>query len=203
MYRSLAIAFIASTLRRRGSAGGAGRRRRSRSAGGTSTRGRSESGRGLRRLLAAVPLENAGRRELPELVADHVLRDVDRDELPSVVDRDRVTDHVRNDHRTTGPRLDDLLFTRVVQRRHLLGEVVVHERSLLDGTRHFDCLLSLGPPPAHDEAVGPLVAPRLEALRFPAPRRGGVAAARGLPLATAHRVIHRIHRDAAIVRPPA
>jgi hypothetical protein len=40
--------------------------------------------------LGGVTLELARRRELAELVADHVLGDVHRDELPPVVHRDRV-----------------------------------------------------------------------------------------------------------------
>src|SRR5262249_55433214 len=58
-------------------------------------------------------------------------------------------------------------------------------------------------PPAHDEPVALLVAPGLEALGDLAPGRGGVTATRRLALAAAHRVIHRIHRDAADRRIPA
>src|SRR4029077_5369556 len=52
--------------------------------------------------LTAVGAERAGRRELAELVADHRLRDEDRDVFLAVVDGDRVADHLREDRR--GPR---------------------------------------------------------------------------------------------------
>src|ERR1035437_250299 len=54
-----------------------------------------------------------------------------------------------------------------------------------------------------DQAVGPLVVARLLALGLPAPRRGRMASARSLALAAAHRVVDRVHRDAAVVRLPA
>src|SRR5258706_8990368 len=89
----------------------------------------------LRRLLdflAAVTLERAGHRELAELVTDHVLGDVDRNELASVVDGDRVTDHVRNDGRAARPGLDDLLVAFAIHRVDLRLQMAVDERSLLE-----------------------------------------------------------------------
>ena len=47
--------------------------------------------------------EGTGGRELSELVADHVLRDEDRDELVPVVNGNRMTDEVRADHRGASP----------------------------------------------------------------------------------------------------
>ena len=55
--------------------------------------------RGSRRTLGdlgRVALEDARRRELAELVADHVLGHVHRNELLAVVHRDGVADHLRN-----------------------------------------------------------------------------------------------------------
>src|SRR2546426_6095958 len=46
-------------------------------------------GRGRSLLSRAVRLERAGHRELTQPVTDHVLRDVDRDELLAVVDGER------------------------------------------------------------------------------------------------------------------
>src|SRR5215470_15830431 len=173
-------------------------RRRARSAR------RSQSARhrraGLSGLLAAVALEDPRRREFAELVPDHVLGHVHRNELAAVVDGDRVADHVRNDRRAPRPGLDDLLLAGRVERGHLLGEVVVHERALLDGTRHRLRLRLAAP---DDEIVRPLVVAGLETLRLPAPRRGRMPSARGLALAAAHRVIDRVHGHAAVVRPPA
>src|SRR3989441_447133 len=58
-------------------------------------------GRGRSLLSRAVRLERAGHRELTQPVTDHVLRDVDRDELLAVVDGERVVDgvHHRAAHR--------------------------------------------------------------------------------------------------------
>src|ERR1039457_1446531 len=58
-------------------------------------------------------------------------------------------------------------------------------------------LLSLS---ADDPLVGALVIARLGSASGLAPRRHRVPAARGLALAAAVRVIHRVHRHAAIVR---
>src|SRR6476659_9953152 len=55
--------------------------------------------------------------------------------------------------------------------------------------------------PTDDRIVRPLVVPGLAALRLPAPRRRGMTAARRLAFAAAHRVIDRVHRDSAHVRP--
>ena len=128
--------------------------------------------------------------------------DVDRDELAAVVDGDRVADHVRNDRRAAGPGLDDLLLPRSFSAATFFDQVVVDERALLDRTRHRSAL-TLRLAAADDESVRPLVVAGLEALGLPAPRRGRVAAAGGLALAAAHRVVDRVHRDAAVVRPPA
>src|SRR6185503_13379211 len=51
-----------------------------------------------------------------------------------------------------------------------------------------------------DHRVGSLVLPRLEPLRELAPRRAGMAAAGRTAFAAAHRVIDRVHGDAAVVR---
>src|SRR5262245_34747596 len=52
----------------------------------------------------------------------------------------------------------------------------------------------------HDELVGRLPVPRLVSLGRQPPRRHGMTSARGLALAAAQRVIHRVHRDAAHMR---
>src|SRR5207237_1100921 len=58
-------------------------------------------------LGAGVDPERPRRRELAELVPDHRLGDVHGHVLAAVVDRDRVSHHVRSDGLTTRPRLDD------------------------------------------------------------------------------------------------
>src|SRR5262249_27582633 len=52
-------------------------------------------------------------------------------------------------------------------------------------------------PAAHDERVAQFAPAGLEALGDLSPRRARMAAARGLALAAAHRMVHRVHRDAA------
>src|SRR5512141_750679 len=52
---------------------------------------------------------------------------------------------------------------------------------------------------ADDERIRPLVVSGLHSLRLPAPRRRGVAPAGRLAFAAAHRMVDRIHRDAAHV----
>src|SRR4051812_14570899 len=57
-------------------------------------------------LVLHATTERARGRELAELVPDHRLGDEHRDVLAAVVHRDGVAEHRRDDHRTTGPRLD-------------------------------------------------------------------------------------------------
>src|SRR5215213_1037697 len=82
-------------------------------------------------LLASVPAERPGHRELAELVADHVLGDVHRNELVAVVHGDRVTDHLRDDRRAARPGADDPLVAPFVHRIDLPREVIVDEVALL------------------------------------------------------------------------
>ena len=59
-------------------------------------------------------MEGAGGGKLAELVSDHVLGDVDGDELAAVVDGEGQTDCFREDGGTTRPGLDGSLgFGRV------------------------------------------------------------------------------------------
>ena len=57
-------------------------------------------------------MEGAGRRELAELVTDHVLGDEHGDELPAVVHGERQADRIRRDRASARPGLDDLLALR-------------------------------------------------------------------------------------------
>src|SRR4029078_8999253 len=60
-------------------------------------------------LIAAVARERAGRRELAELVPDHVLVDRDGDMLLSIVDAEGQPDELRQDGRATRPDLDNFV----------------------------------------------------------------------------------------------
>src|SRR3954454_4635868 len=87
-------------------------------------------------LVLDVSAEGARRRELAELVADHRLGDEHRDVLATVVHGDGVTEHGRDDHRSPRPGLDHVLGALVVLRVHLLHQVVVDERALLQAAWH-------------------------------------------------------------------
>ena len=61
---------------------------------------------------AVWPWKFAGRRELAELVADHVLGHQHRHELVAVVDAEGQADELRQDRRAPRPGLDDLVAAR-------------------------------------------------------------------------------------------
>src|SRR6266478_270533 len=52
----------------------------------------------------------------------------------------------------------------------------------------------------HDKRIGPLIVPRLVSPRRLAPRRYRMTSARGLAFAAAMRMVHRVHRNAAVMR---
>src|SRR3989449_960473 len=116
-------------LRGRRGRGGGGRRSRS-------SRGPGHGGAGLGFLVAGVAVERAGGSELAQLVADHVLGHEHRDELAPVVHRERVPHQVGKDGRAARPRLHHLLLALPVHVLHLLDQVAVDERALLDRTCH-------------------------------------------------------------------
>ena len=63
----------------------------------------------LRLLVAGVAGEGAGRREFAELVADHVLVHLHRQELVAVIDAEGQADELRQDGRAARPDADDLV----------------------------------------------------------------------------------------------
>src|SRR5438132_2096270 len=151
-------------------------------------------GRGRSLLSRAVRLERAGHRELTQPVTDHVLRDVDRDELLAVVDGERVADGVRRDRGAARPRLQHLLLPAPVQLLHPREQRLVDVRPLLERTPHRRLLFL---PSRHDVAVrGPRAATGLVALGGLAPR-GHRVVALALALAATHRVVDRVHHRAA------
>src|SRR5213594_2826818 len=151
-------------------------------------------GRGRSLLSRAVRLERAGHRELTQPVTDHVLRDVDRDELLAVVDGECVADELRRDRRAARPRLQHLLLPAPVQLLHPREQRLVDVRPLLERTPHRRLLFL---PSRHDVAVrGPRPATGLVALGGLAPR-GHRVIALALALAAAHRVVDGVHHRAA------
>src|SRR3954454_6418114 len=83
-----------------------------------------------------VPTEGARGRELAELVPDHGLGHEDRDVLAAVVHGQRVAEHVGDDRRATRPGADHVLGALFVLSVHLLEQVVVDERALLQAAWH-------------------------------------------------------------------
>src|SRR5699024_210852 len=121
------------------------------------------------------------------------------DMLASVMYCDGVSQEVRDDHRATRPCFDDILTVLLVLTSHLLVEVFVDERTLLEATRHKSVLQSAlvaAPAPPHAVRVALPFRPACAPCRRPS-RAGWVAAARGPALATAVRVFDRVHRDTA------
>src|SRR5206468_1008162 len=86
---------------------------------------RRRSGLALRR----VRLERAGQRELAELVADHVLRHIDRYVLPAVMDGDRQPDEIGRDRRAARPGFDRTLVGSRARSLDLLQQMTVDERT--------------------------------------------------------------------------
>src|SRR5699024_7564357 len=66
----------------------------------------------------------------------HRLGDEHRDVLAAVVHSESVAQEVGGDDRPAGPGLDDVLAVGLVLRVHLLLQVVVDERALLQTARH-------------------------------------------------------------------
>src|SRR5579872_7430546 len=147
-----------------------------------------------------MAMERTGRRELAELVADHVFRHGDGHVLVTVVDAESQADELRQDRRTTAPDLDHVGAARATCGLGLLQQIAVDERALPNGTRHGLALLLAGMPRGNDEFVGRLVRPRLLALGRLAPRTDRMTTARSAAFAAAVRMVDRVHGDAAIVR---
>src|SRR5690606_1576968 len=80
---------------------------------------------GLRLLVGGVTAERPRRRELSELVADHVLGDEHGHELAPVVDVERKADHLGDDRGATRPGLDDPAVAALRRSVALLEQVLV------------------------------------------------------------------------------
>src|SRR5436190_19422976 len=80
------------------------------------------------------------RCEFAQLVADHVLRHEQLDELPSVVHHERVPDEVRHDRAIARPRLERLATACALLTLDLTQQALADVRSLLDRTAHLHVL---------------------------------------------------------------
>src|SRR6185437_10058648 len=90
-----------------------------------------------RLLVAGVPGECPRRRELAELVSNHVLVHLHRQELVAVIDAERQPDELRQYRRPPRPDADDLVTPRRARRIGLVQQIPVNERTFPDGTRHL------------------------------------------------------------------
>src|SRR6185295_10635103 len=154
-------------------------------------------------LVAAVTVEGTRRRELTELVADHVLRHVDGNVLLSVVDPEGQADELRQDRRAPAPDAYDLVAAGCAHRLRLLQEIAVDKRTFPDRACHVACSLLARMARPNDKTVRRLVLARLGALGTLAPGGRPVLATLGAP---AVGMVDRVHGDRAHGRartPPA
>src|SRR5258705_8066735 len=84
-----------------------------------------------------MAIEHAGRRELAELVADHLLGDHDRDVLLPVVDAEGQTDELRQNGRAPAPDPDHFVPPGRTRDLRLLEQIAVDERALPNRTCHI------------------------------------------------------------------
>src|SRR5262249_13783376 len=96
----------------------------------------------LRLLVGGMAREVPGRRELAELVADHVLGDENRQELLAVIDAKRQTHKLRQDRRAPRPGLDHFITARATRSFCLLQQITVDERTLPNRASHLVALLT-------------------------------------------------------------
>src|SRR5208282_1001883 len=88
------------------------------------------------RRLHRVPLELAGKAEFAQFVSHHVLGHIYGNEFPSVVHRNRVPHHLRNNRRAPRPGPQHLLFVARIHALDFRRQVRVHERSFFCRSSH-------------------------------------------------------------------
>src|SRR5690606_12592564 len=148
--------------------------------------------------VGCVPSEGPSRRELTELVTDHVLGHVHRNELVAVVHHDVGADELRKNRGATRPGLDGAAALVPLRAFHFVEQMMVDERTFFDRAGHGLLL-----PPRNDVDVGALVVAGTGPFGRPTPRRARVTAAGGAAFTTAHRVVDGVHRRTAVVRATA
>ena len=84
-----------------------------------------------------MALKSTSGGELAQFVAYHILGDVDRHVLATVVDGDGVTDTVRENGGGAAPGLQDALLTGRVHLLDPLQQHRLHERTLLNASTHY------------------------------------------------------------------
>src|SRR5438552_14261355 len=83
-----------------------------------------------------MAVECARRRELAELVTDHLFRHQHRNMLLAVVDAEHQADELRQDGRAPAPDLDHLVAAGRARGLRFLEQIAIDERALPDRTRH-------------------------------------------------------------------
>src|SRR5205814_418125 len=73
---------------------------------------------------------------IAELVTDHLLGDVHRDEFPAVVDAERQADELRQDRAAPRPGLDHFAAHAAARLLGLLDQAAFDEGAFPDGTCH-------------------------------------------------------------------
>lgn len=152
--------------------------------------------------------ENAGRGEFPELVADHVFRDIHGNEGFSVVHGEVVADEVWRDHGLARPGFDRLAIGSGFGDGIDFGEeLLIDEGAFLEGTWHLVILLGVQGKGLlfavvtgfdDENASGFLLFTGLLALRVTpwGEKVLATTAGLGLALTTTVRVIDRVHAHA-------
>src|SRR5690606_33364035 len=79
-----------------------------------------------------MAVKRARRRELAELVADHLLRNLHRNVLLAVIDAEGQADELRQNGRAAAPDLDDLVPSRPAGLLRLLQQIAVDEWTFPD-----------------------------------------------------------------------
>jgi len=79
-----------------------------------------------------MPLKKPSRSKLSQLVPNHILRYEDRNEFLSVMNRERMSDHIWNDRGPPRPSLNDLSILILIHPLHFLEQMVVNECALTD-----------------------------------------------------------------------
>ena len=80
-------------------------------------------------IVTAVTTEGACGSELAKLVTYHVLRNINRDELVTIVYCKGVTHEVGRNHRSARPGLDHRLLATLIHGGHLLVELHTDKRA--------------------------------------------------------------------------
>src|SRR6516165_1081596 len=148
--------------------------------------------------VPGMAVESPGRRELAELMADHVLGHQHRNELVAVVDPEGEPDKLRKDRRPARPSPDYLVTARPARLLRLFEEITVDKRSL-----PYRACQELPPSrltamaAAHNEPIRRLVVPSLFALGGLAPGGDRMAAAGRAAFAATVWMIDRVHRHPA------